>query len=197
MTDPTHVFMSPGFKGAFFMRGRPRGPVIAEPKVRVNQRIRAAKVRVIALDGEQLGILDVAEALRRAQEHGLDLVEVAPNSDPPVCKIMDYGRFRYEESKKEHESKKKQATVVLKEVKLRPKTEEHDLEYKVKRLKRFIGENCKVKVTVMFRGREITHPDQGRKLLDKVLALVADEAQVEQPPKFEGRSMTMILTPNQ
>ncbi|MFH1117014.1 MAG: translation initiation factor IF-3 [Pseudomonadota bacterium] len=177
------------------MRGRPRGPVAAEPKVRVNQRIRAAKARVIAPDGEQLGILDVPEALRRAEEFGLDLVEVAPNSDPPVCKIMDYGKFRYEESKKEHERKKKQATVVLKEVKLRPKTEDHDLDYKVKRLKTFIGENCKVKVTVMFRGREITHPDQARKLLEKVLTLVADAAQVEQPPKFEGRSMTMILSP--
>lgn len=179
------------------MRGRPRGPVVAEPKVRVNQRIRAAKVRVIAPDGEQLGMLDVPEALRRAGEFGLDLVEVAPNADPPVCKIMDYGKYRYEESKKEHERKKKQATVVLKEVKLRPKTEDHDLQYKIKRLRRFLGDNCKVKVTVMFRGREITHPEQARKLLDKVLSIVGDDALVEQPPKFEGRNMTMILGPNQ
>ena len=179
------------------MRGRPRGPVTAEPKVRVNQRIRAAKIRVISPDGEQLGILDVPDALRRAQEFGLDLVEVAPNVDPPVCKIMDYGKFRYEESKKEHERKKKQATVVLKEVKLRPKTEDHDLDYKIKRLKRFLGENCKVKVTVMFRGREITHPDQARKLLDKLMNIVGEEALVEQPPKFEGRNMTMILAPVQ
>lgn len=177
------------------MKGRPRGPVVAEPKVRVNQRIRAPKLRVISPEGEQLGILDVADALRRAEEFGLDLVEVAPGGDPPVCKIMDYGKFRYEESKKEHERKKKQATVVVKEIKLRPKTEEHDLDYKVKRLKRFIAEDCKVKVTIMFRGREITHPEQARMLLDKLLELVGDEAQVEQSAKFEGRNMTMILAP--
>jgi translation initiation factor IF-3 len=177
------------------MKGRPRGPVVAEPKVRVNQKIRAAKVRVISPDGEQLGILDVSEALTKAEEFGLDLVEVAPSVDPPVCKIMDYGKFRYEESKKEHERRKKQATVVLKEIKLRPKTEEHDLEYKVKRLKRFIAEDCKVKVTVMFRGREITHPEQARLLIDRVLELVGDEVQVEQSAKFEGRNMTLVLAP--
>jgi translation initiation factor IF-3 len=177
------------------MKGRPRGPVVSEPKVRVNQRIRAAKVRVISPDGEQLGILDLPEALAKAEEFGLDLVEVAPNVDPPVCKIMDYGKFRYEESKKEHERRKKQATVVLKEIKLRPKTEEHDLDYKVKRLKRFLADNCKVKVTIMFRGREITHPEQARLLIDRVLEMVGDEAQVEQPAKFEGRNMTLILAP--
>ncbi|HMK35665.1 MAG TPA: translation initiation factor IF-3 [Desulfomonilaceae bacterium] len=167
----------------------------AEPKVRVNQKIRAAKVRVISPDGEQLGILDVPEALRRSEEYGLDLVEVAPNVEPPVCKIMDYGKFRYEESKKEHERKKKQATVVLKEIKLRPKTEEHDLDYKVKRLMGFLEENCKVKVTIMFRGREITHPEQAHVLIGKILELVGDGAQIEQPAKFEGRNMTMVLGP--
>ncbi|MGB6068820.1 MAG: translation initiation factor IF-3 [Desulfomonilaceae bacterium] len=177
------------------MKGRPRGPVVAEPKVRVNQRIRAAKVRVIAPDGEQLGILDVPEALAKSEEFGLDLVEVAPNVDPPVCKIMDYGKYRYEESKKEHERKKKQATVVLKEIKLRPKTEEHDLDYKVKRLKRFLADDCKVKVTIMFRGREITHPEQARLLIDRVLEMVGEEAQVEQSAKFEGRNMTLVLAP--
>lgn len=177
------------------MKGRPRGPVVAEPKVRVNQRIRAPKLRVISPDGEQLGILDVSDALRQAEEFGLDLVEVAPGADPPVCKIMDYGKYRYEESKKEHERKKKQATVIVKEIKLRPKTEEHDLDYKVKRLKRFIAEDCKVKVTIMFRGREITHPEQARMLLDKVLELVGTDIQVEQAAKFEGRNMTMILAP--
>jgi translation initiation factor IF-3 len=150
---------------------------------------------VISPEGEQLGILDLAEALAKSEEFGLDLVEVAPNVDPPVCKIMDYGKFRYEESKKEHERKKKQATVILKEIKLRPKTEEHDLDYKVKRLKRFIADNCKVKVTVMFRGREITHPEQARLLIDRVLDLVGDEVQVEQSAKFEGRNMTLVLAP--
>jgi translation initiation factor IF-3 len=183
------------FQGACGMKGRPRAAVPAEPKVRVNQRIRAPKVRVIAPEGEQLGILDVMDALHRAEEFGLDLVEVAPNSDPPVCKIMDYGKFRYEESKKEHERKKKQATVVLKEIKLRPKTEEHDLEYKVKKLIGFLKEDCKVKVTIMFRGREITHPEQAHVLMDKLMELVGDEAQVEQNAKFEGRNMTMVLAP--
>jgi translation initiation factor IF-3 len=152
-------------------------------------------VRAISPDGEQLGIIKVEEALEKAQEHGLDLVEVAPNADPPVCKIMDYGKYRYEESKKEHQRKKKQATVTLKEIKLRPKTEEHDLNHKAKQLKKFLDDDCKVKVTVMFRGREITHPEQARALLDKVLEIVGDEVQVEQPPKFEGRNMTMMLSP--
>jgi len=177
------------------MRGRPRGPVVAEPKVRINERIRATQVRVIAPDGEQLGIMDVPEALQRAHVFGLDLVEVAPGVDPPVCKIMDYGKYRYEESKKEHERKKKQATVVLKEIKLRPKTEEHDLAYKVKRAQGFLEEKCKVKVTVMFRGREITHPEQARILIDRILAMLGDEVLIEQPAKFEGRNMTMILGP--
>ena len=177
------------------MRGRPRGTVVAEPKVRVNQKIRADRIRVIAPEGEQLGILDVPSALRKAEELGLDLVEVAPGADPPVCKIMDYGKYRYEESKKEHERKKKQATVVVKEVKLRPKTEAHDLEYKTKKLLEFLSEKNKVKVTVMFRGREITHPDQARRLLDKLLEMVGDQGVVEQPPKFEGRNMTLILGP--
>jgi translation initiation factor IF-3 len=177
------------------MKGRPRPPVVAEPKVRVNQRIRAPKVRVIAPDGEQLGILDVNDALRRSEEFGLDLVEVAANVDPPVCKIMDYGKFRFEESKKDHERKKKQATVTVKEVKLRPKTEVHDLDYKIKNLKKFLSEDCKVKVTVMFRGREITHPDQARKLLERVVEMVGEEALIEQSARFEGRNMVLILAP--
>jgi translation initiation factor IF-3 len=177
------------------MRARPRPVAIAEPSVRINQHIRAAKLRVISPDGEQLGIMDAAEALRRAQEFGLDLVEVAPAADPPVCKIMDYGKFRFEESKKDHERKKKQATVVVKEIKLRPKTEKHDLEYKVKNLKRFLEERCKVKVTIMFKGREITHPEHAGHLVDKLLEMVGDTALVEQSAKFEGRNMTMVLAP--
>jgi len=177
------------------MRGRPKSVGTVEPSVRVNQNIRAPQVRVISPEGEQLGILDVSEALRKAEEFGLDLVEVAPGVDPPVCKIMDYGKFRYEESKKDHERKKKQATVVLKEIKLRPKTEDHDLQYKVKNLKRFLEEKCKVKVTIMFRGREITHPEMARHLIDRLLEMVSDFAEVEQTAKFEGRNMIMILAP--
>ncbi len=177
------------------MRGRSKPVGTAEPSVRVNQNIHAPQVRVISPEGEQLGIMDVNEALRRAEEFSLDLVEVAPGVDPPVCKIMDYGKFRYEESKKEHERKKKQATVVLKEIKLRPKTEDHDLQYKVKNLKRFIEDKCKVKVTIMFRGREITHPEMARQLVDRLLELVTDFAEVEQSAKFEGRNMILILAP--
>ncbi|MBM4328733.1 MAG: translation initiation factor IF-3 [Deltaproteobacteria bacterium] len=178
------------------MKGRPRLPVRVEPKVRVNDRIRAPQVRVISPDGEQLGIMEVPLALQKSEEFGLDLVEVAPNSDPPVCRIMDYGKYRFEESKKEHERKKKQATINIKEVKLRPKTELHDLAIKVRKLKVFLADNCKVKVTIMFRGREIAHPEQARVLVDKLLEMVGEEAQVEQPAKFEGRNMTMVLAPS-
>ncbi len=175
------------------MRGKPRPPVPDESKVRINRDIRAPKVRVISPDGEQLGILDITEALTKTEAYGQDLVEVAPNADPPVCKIMDYGKFRYQESKKEHERKKKGPG--LKEIKLRPKTEDHDLEYKVKRLKEFLLESHKVKVTVMFRGREITHPEQARILLDKLVGLVGDEGQVEQAARFEGRNMILLMIP--
>jgi translation initiation factor IF-3 len=150
---------------------------------------------VISPEGEQLGIMDVPQALQKAEEHGFDLVEVAPNSDPPVCKIMDYGKYRYEETKKQHERKKKQATVTVKEVKLRPKTELHDLEIKAKKLEGFLEEGSKVKVTIMFRGREITHPEQARMLIDKLLEMLGDRVQVEQPAKFEGRNMVMMLGP--
>ncbi|MFC1835583.1 translation initiation factor IF-3 [Thermodesulfobacteriota bacterium] len=177
------------------MRGRPRFPSRTEPKVRINEKIRSPRVRAIAPGGEQLGIIDVGEALRKARELELDLVEVAPNSDPPVCKIMDYGKYRYEESKKQHERKKKQATVTVKEIKLRPKTEMHDLSIKAKKLMRFLGEGCKVKVTIMFRGREITHPEQARLLVAKLLDIVGEEGRVEQPAKFEGRNMTMLIGP--
>ena len=139
--------------------------------------------------------MPLRDALESARARDLDLVEVAPNADPPVCRMMDYGKFLYEESKKEHLRKKKQATVVVKEIKLRPKTEDHDLDYKVKRLKRFLADGCKIKITVMFRGREITHPEQARKLLDRVMEMVGDECEVEQPAKHEGRNMTMRLAP--
>ncbi len=177
------------------MRLRPKGTAVTESKVRVNQKIRSSKVRVISPDGEQLGILDLSEALHRSEEFGLDLVEVAPNVEPPVCKIMDYGKFRYEESKKDHERKKKQAVVIVKEIKLRPKTGEHDLEVKARQIKSFLEDDFKVKITVMFRGREITHPEQARNLLDKLLQVVGEDSQVEQPSKFEGRNMTMVIGP--
>ena len=146
-------------------------------------------------DGNQIGVMPVQEALRSANEFGLDLVEVSPNARPPVCKIMDYGRYKYEQTKKQHEAKKKQTTFQLKEIKVRPKTGDHDLMTKLGHIKKFLERKDKVKVTVMFRGREIALSDRGRELLAQIAAEVDDLAVVEQEPKFEGRTMIMILAP--
>jgi len=146
--------------------------------------------------GEQLGVLTIEAALEKSGELGLDLVEVNPMAKPPVCKIMDYGKFKYEEKKKASEAKKKQVVVHLKEVKLRPKTEEHDYEFKVRNVKRFLEEGNKARVTIMFRGREITHKESGQAILDEVVKDVKDVGVVEQTPRMEGRQMFMILAPN-
>jgi translation initiation factor IF-3 len=140
--------------------------------------------------------LPIEQALARAQEEGFDLVEVNPMSKPPVCKIMDYGKFKYEEKKKASEAKKKQVVVHLKEVKLRPKTEEHDYEFKVRNVKRFLEEGNKARVTIMFRGREITHREQGQHILEDVVKDTKDVGVVEQAPRMEGRQMFMILAPS-
>jgi translation initiation factor IF-3 len=163
---------------------------------RTNRRIRAREVRVVGPAGEQLGVLTIEQALERAQSEGMDLVEVNPMAKPPVCKIMDYGKFKYEEKKKASEAKKKQVVVHLKEVKLRPKTEEHDYEFKVRNIKRFLEEGNKAKVTIVFRGREITHKELGSAILDDVNKDLKDVAVVEQAPRMEGRQMFMILAPN-
>lgn len=162
---------------------------------RVNRRIRVPEIRVIGEDGEQLGIMPTIQALRRAESASLDLVEVQPRAKPPVCKIMDYGKYKYEQSRKAAESKKKQQQIELKEVKFRPKTGEHDFDVKVKNLKRFLEKGDKGKVTVMFRGREIVHPDIGREMLNRVIQILGDEATVEQYPRLEGRQMVMIVAP--
>ena len=146
-------------------------------------------------DGNQIGVMPVPQALAAAQEFGLDLVEVSPHAKPPVCKIMDYGRYRYEQTKKQQEAKKKQATFQLKEIKVRPKTGEHDLQTKLGHIKKFLERKDKVKVTVMFRGREIALADRGRELLALIAAEVEGLASVEQEPKFEGRTIMMILAP--
>jgi translation initiation factor IF-3 len=164
-------------------------------KININQQIRAKEVRVIDPEGKQVGVLPTSQALAAATEFGLDLVEVSPLAKPPVCKIMDYGRYKYEQTKKQQEAKKKQSSFQLKEIKVRPKTGEHDLQTKLGHIKKFIARKDKVKVTVMFRGREITLSNLGRELLDKIAEAVADIASVEQPPKFEGRTMVMVLTP--
>jgi len=161
----------------------------------VNREIRAANVRVIDSEGKQLGILTLQEALREAGEAGLDLVEVAPNSAPPVCRVMDYGKFRYQQSKKLQVAKKHQATIQLKEIRLRPKTEEHDLQVKLRHIKRFLEENNKVKVTMMFRGREIAYTDMGRKIMEGILSELEENGVIDQHPKLEGRSMVMIVAP--
>ena len=152
-------------------------------------------MRVIDPDGNQVGIIPTYKALATAGDFGLDLVEISPNANPPVCKIMDYGRYKYEQTKKKQEAKKKQSTFQVKEIKIRPKTGEHDLKIKIGHIKKFIGKKDKVKVTVMFRGREISLSELGRNLLEKIAEETDDIAVVEQYPKFEGRTMMMILSP--
>lgn len=146
-------------------------------------------------DGNQIGIVPTDKALSAAKDFGLDLVEVSPGATPPVCKIMDYGRFKYEQDKKLQEAKKKQSTFQVKEIKVRPKTGDHDLDVKLGRIRKFIEKRDKVKVTCMFRGREITLSERGRDLLQRIAEEVQDVALVEQYPKFEGRTMMMILSP--
>jgi len=153
-------------------------------------------VRVVGPAGEQLGVLTIEAALEQANQFGMDLVEVNPMAKPPVCKIMDYGRFKYEEKKRASEAKKKQVVVHLKEVKMRPKTEEHDYEFKVRNVKRFLEEGNKARITIMFRGREITHKELGQALLEDVIKDVKEVGVVEQVPRMEGRQMFMILAPN-
>ena len=152
-------------------------------------------MRVIDPDGNQVGIIPTRQALETAAEFGLDLVEVSPNASPPVCKIMDYGRYRYEQTKKKQEAKKKQSTFQVKEIKVRPKTGEHDLQTKIGHIVKFIGRKDKVKVTVVFRGREITLSKLGMELLEQIANETEEIAIVEQTPKFEGRSLVMILAP--
>ncbi len=164
-------------------------------KVNINQRIRAKEVRLIDPNGEQVGVIPTKEALAAAADAGLDLVEVSPNANPPVCKIMDYGRYRYEQTKKKQEAKKKQSTFQLKEIKVRPKTGEHDLQVKIGHIKKFIGKKDKVRVSVIFRGREITLSELGKAVLQKIIAETEDVATVEQDPKFEGRILVMVLAP--
>ena len=168
---------------------------IAKPTVNINRAIRSREVRVIGAEGEQLGILTIQDALAAAEAQQLDLVEVSPTAVPPVCRIMDYGKFKYQQSKKLQEAKKKQVQVVVKEVKLRTKTDEHDLMFKIKHVRRFLEEGNKAKITLMFRGREITHMDLGQKVLERVISELEDIAVIEARPKMEGRSMIVIVSP--
>lgn len=186
----------------------PGGGSIAAPKniqqvpgrnrpdaTRINQGIRVREVRLIDPEGNQVGILPIHQALAKANDYGLDLVEISPTAKPPVCKIMDYGRFKYEQTKKQQEAKKKQTTFQVKEIKIRPKTGEHDLETKMGHIRKFLERKDKVKVTVMFRGREITMAERGKELLGQIAAALEEIAAVEQAPKIEGRIMMMVLAP--
>ncbi|HHY59533.1 MAG TPA: translation initiation factor IF-3 [Clostridia bacterium] len=165
--------------------------------LRINEEIRAREVRLVGTDGEQLGIMPLKDALKIAYDEGLDLVEVAPNAKPPVCRIMDYGKYRFEQSKREREARKKQKVINVKEIKFRLGIEEHDFQVKARNAERFLKQGDKVKVTVMFRGREITHADLGKEICLKLANQLKDLAIVEKPPNVEGKNMTMILMPKQ
>ena len=173
-----------------------RNTGIAAPrKNRVNQEIKSESVRLIDAEGGQLGIVSLDEALNAAQETGYDLVEISPNAEPPVCRLMDYGKFLFQQNKKRQASKKRQQVIHLKEVKFRPGTEEADYQTKLRNLKRFLNHGDKTKVTLWFRGREMRHQELGMKLLQRVEADLEELAKVEQFPKMEGRRLSMVLTP--
>ena len=177
------------FKQNYFQRRtKDRGP-------RSNNRITSPEVQVIGSAGENLGILNTNEAISKAKEEGLDLIEIAPNAKPPVCKIIDMGKFKYDAQKKANVAKKKQKIVLLKEIKMRPVTETHDYEFKVKNAKKFIGKGDKVKFTIRFKGRELQHSHLGRELMDKIKEDMKDVGKIELYPKFDGKQMIMVIQP--
>jgi translation initiation factor IF-3 len=175
----------------------PRGayPPPSKDEHRINERIRVPQVRLIDENGNQVGIVATFDALRMAKDRGLDLMEISPNSQPPVCKICDYGKFKYEKKKKEHEARKKQTVIKVKEVQLRPQTDEHDRNYKFKNIRTFLEEGDKAKITIMFRGREITYVEQGYKMMRQLADMVQDVAVIESPAKLEGKKLIMVLAP--
>jgi len=177
------------FKQNYFQRRtKDRGP-------KSNNRITAPEVQVIGSDGDNIGIINTNEAISMAKEQGLDLIEIAPNAKPPVCKIIDMGKFKYDAQKKANVAKKKQKIVLLKEIKMRPVTETHDYDFKVKNAKKFIGKGDKVKFTIRFKGRELQHSHLGRELMDKIKIDMQDISKVELHPKFDGKQMIMVIQP--
>jgi translation initiation factor IF-3 len=164
-------------------------------EVGINWNIKAPEVRVIDSDGKQVGILSLKSAMKIAEEKGLDLVEVAPNSQPPVCRIMNYGKYKYQQSKRVQEARKHQTVILVKEVKVRPRTEDHDFQFKLRHVKRFLEEGNKVKISMLFRGREIAHPEFGKEMFNRFIEGVKDLMVIEQAPRLEGRNMVMILAP--
>jgi translation initiation factor IF-3 len=178
-------------------RGRKQGSgaIAAVEDHRINDRIRVREVRLVAPDGQQLGIKPVPEALAIARDLDLDLVEVAPTANPPVCRIMDYGKFKFDEAQKAKESRRKSVNVGVKEMKYRPKIGPGDFDTKTRQVARFLSEGHKVKLTIMFRGREVFHPELGKKILDQVAERIGDGAKIEAEPRLDGRNMTMVLAP--
>ena len=178
------------FKPNYFQRrSKPQGP-------KANERIKALDVQVIGSDGKNLGVIQLKQAIQLAKDEGLDLIEISPNANPPVCKIMDMGKYKYDLQKKANLAKKKQKVVSLKEIKLRPGTEIHDYNFKMKNAKKFITKGDKVKFTVKFKGREMQHVELGKDLMNRIIEDTKDIAKVETHPKFEGRQMIMIIQPN-
>lgn len=176
-------------------KSRNRRPVRQEDPTRVNERIRVPEVRVIGADGSQVGLVDTDRARALAREAGLDLVEVSPNAKPPVCRIMDYGKFKFEAQKKAKQAKAKQHVIKIKEIKLHPKTDTNDYDYRVKHAREFLEKGWKVKVTLVFRGREMAHQDYGKRLLERMKEDLADEAELETASRMEGNSMHLIFAP--
>ncbi len=170
-------------------------PPPAKDGPRVNEEISAREARVIDADGDNLGVISTEEGIRRAMEVGLDLVEISPNANPPVCKILDYGKFKYEAQKRKNEARKKQKTIEVKEIKFRPNIDQHDYEVKMRSVNKFIDEGDKVKITLRFRGREMAHQELGMEVLRRVRAEMSEKTKVEQHPNLEGRQMVMVLAP--
>lgn len=194
---------APGAAGAHFNDERGATPIARPPfdatptreGPRVNEQISDATVRLIDETGDNVGVVATRDAMQRAADVGLDLVEVSPNADPPVCKILDFGRFKYEDQKKKAEARKKQKVIDVKEIKMRPNIDQHDYDVKMRSIERFIGEGDKVKVTLRFRGREMAHQELGLKVLDRVRDQMGESIKVEQFPRLEGRQMVMVLAP--
>ena len=183
-------------RGASTIARRPHNaPPQRETGPRVNERIRSPEIRLIGADGENIGVVTPSRAMMLAEEAGLDLVEISPNAEPPVCKIMDFGKFKYETQKRENEARKKQKIVEIKEIKMRPNIDTHDYDVKMKAMNRFFDEGDKVKVTLKFRGREMAHQDLGLDLLSRVRDDVGETGKVESMPKLEGRQMVMMIAP--
>jgi translation initiation factor IF-3 len=169
---------------------------ISDKRVRINEQIRISPIRLIDEEGEQVGIVALEDARQRAEEKALDLVEVAPDARPPVVRMMDYGKYKYEEARAARDARKKQHNIQVKEVKFRPGIEEHDYEFKMRHARRFLEEGNKVKLTMMFRGRQVTHPELGLEVLERVTQDLQDIAKVESRPSFEGRQMSMVISPS-